>query len=98
LKRKRILPDFGAGEKKPYGSSTLGSVQTVVHKVIHRKCAELFKFWHRSPEHDACQVNLLFFVRFLEPDCRFLPPLAVSGSIATILRTEKKFFEINGID
>jgi hypothetical protein len=36
LKDIIALPNFDAKAKKPYGSSTLASIEKFVHKVIHR--------------------------------------------------------------
>jgi hypothetical protein len=36
LKGKIYVPNFRAGPKKPYGSSTLRILAQFVHKVIHR--------------------------------------------------------------
>jgi hypothetical protein len=42
LNGKRFLHFLCAVQKNPYGSSTLGTVPILIHKVVHRKCAKLF--------------------------------------------------------
>jgi hypothetical protein len=56
-----------AARKKPYGSSTLVAIAALVHKVIHKICAELSALL--LPPEKACAGAPLRALSVLELNC-----------------------------